>query len=153
MTTGSLRLDEGSGIELKLATIRTVVAELRRPLAEPLRVRELWLRGPEREGQGAPDLELFVDLASAEGRTIRDLRNHELPVIAVALASDRRSRVRLPGSDAHALVSEGQLVLKEVFTTDSAGTFRVEGGLKLVVRENAQERALAGHFSARLLSD
>jgi hypothetical protein len=160
MATGSLWLQESeTRIEVKLVTIHVVASAIRRPFAAPLPVRELWIRSPEQDGP-SPDLELFVDFSAADGHEIdasaRDagvLTERELPILAVAKGSDVHSRVRLPGADTPAFVSEGSVLIKEAIATDAAASWRIEGTLHLVARDQGNERQLNGKLSARLVWD
>jgi hypothetical protein len=161
MATGSLWLQENeTRIEVKLVTIHVVARAIRRPFAAAIPVRELWIRSPEQDGQPDPDLELFVDFSAADGHEIdaaaRDtavLSERELPILAVAKGSDVRSRVRLPGAETPAFVSEGSVLINEAIATDAAASWRIEGTVRLVARDQGNERHLNGKVSARLVWD
>lgn len=161
MATGSLWFQEhGARIELKLVTIHVVASAIRRPFTAAVPVRELWIRSPEQDGQAAPDLELFVDFSAPDGHEIdasagdaSELTQRELPILAVAVGSEVRSRVRFPAAETAALVSEGSLLIKEAINTDAAASWRIEGDVQLVVHEDGNERNLRGKLSARLVWD
>jgi hypothetical protein len=160
IATGSLWLDDGNGrVELKLVTIHVVASAIRRPFAPPIAVRELWIRSPDQDGQTAPDLELFADFSApdrvidAEARDANELTQRELPILAQALGSDARSRIRLPGSQQPALVSEGRLLIREALHTQTAASWRIQGDLKLSMHEGGSERSVSGTLNARLVWD
>lgn len=159
LATGSLALLEGAErIEWKLVTVHPVEVTIRRVLAEPIAVSELWLRSPEQDARSQPDLELFVDFAGGSGQAAGGsgpsvLLQRELPVLARAIGGDARSRVRLPGASTAAQVSEGKLVIDELLGTESQANYRIAGKLSLVVREDDRERVLNGTFNARLFWD
>lgn len=161
MATGSLWLDDGGGhIELKLVTIHVVATAIRRPFAAPIPVRELWLRSPEQDDQAAPDLELFADFSAPDGRVIdaeardaNELAQRDLPILTRAMGSDARSRIRLPGSKTPAFVSEGHLLIKEALHLQNATSWRIQGNLKLLMREDGSERSVNGTLNARLVWD
>jgi len=163
MATGALTLqDAGRRHELKLITARVVATDVGRIFAAPLAVRAIWLRSPEEDGQTAPDLELFADLAPADGsalaadaRTASAVRARELPIVARAVGSDARSRVRVPGAAAPSLVSRGQLLIREALELqpgDPAQGWRIRGELTLSLSDAGEdERPVTGTLSARLL--
>lgn len=161
MATGSLWFqDNGARVELKLVTIHVVASAIRRPFAQALPVRELWIRSPEQDGQPAPDLELFADFSAADGHEIdadardsTELCQRDLAILPVALGSDTRSRIRFPGAEVPAFVSEGRLFIKNAMMIEAAASWRIEADLQLVVRENGNQRNLNGTLSARLVWD
>jgi hypothetical protein len=161
LATGTLTLqDGGQKHELKLITLRVIATDVARVFAAPLLVRTLWLRSPE-DAQAAPDLELFADLTPTDGSAIatdaRDvsvLRARPLPIMARAPGSDARSRVRFPGAAAPALVSRGQLLVREALELqrgDPAQGWRIRGELSLTLADGGQERAVSGALNAKLL--
>lgn len=160
MSTGTLRLQEDAvSHDFRLISMYVIAADVPRLLADPLTVRELWLRSPEEGGDGA-DLELFFDLGS-EGavrdlqlRDARALRGRRLPVISGASGADIRSRVRLPGAAEPVPVREGTLVIEEVLALDPgnpAQGFRVRAGLQLSLAAEDAERHMGGELNARLV--
>lgn len=159
MSTGKLSLEAGGRRqEFELVTIRVVAQELPRVLAEPLVVRELWLRSPELDG-APPDLELFVDFEGEAGaprvedaRDLALLRGRDLPVRPRAEGSDARSRVRLHGAAAPLYVQQGRLLIDEV--VDVAGEtqgFRIRGEVGLSLEDGELTTAVQGELNARLV--
>jgi len=156
LTTGSLHVHDWNGPhDLKLATIHLVTGSVRRPFAAPFVVRELWIRSPEQDGQGGPDLELFVDYdaAGAEPRGPSDIGGRDLPVLRRASGGNTRSRMRFAGAEKPLEVREGSVKLGEALPTDTASIFRVEGELDLMLSTENGLRPLHGRFNARLVWD
>lgn len=159
MGTGKLWLDiGGQRQELEVVTIHAVAEDLPRLFAEPLRVRELWLRSPEQDGL-PPDVELFIDFEPAEPaaataplRDVEPLRNRELLVRARAEGADVRSRVRLHGETAPSYVRDGRLFIDEaVDVAGEAQAFRIHGQLGLTLDRGEQVAVVQGELNARLV--
>jgi hypothetical protein len=156
MTTGGLHIDDWGGPQdFKLATIHLVTGQVRRPLAEPFVVRELWMRSPEQDGQGGPDLELFVDFGApgAEPRGPGDITGRDLPVLPAAAGGSARSRIRFVGAEKALSATQGHVRLREALPTEVASNFRVEGELELLLPTDNGPRSLHGRFNARLVWD
>jgi hypothetical protein len=162
LATGAVTLqDAEQSHELKLITLRVVAADVARVFAAPLVVRALWLRSPEEAGQAAPDLELFADLnppdgsaIAADARNMTAIRARELPIVARAPGSGARSRVRFPGASAPALVSRGQLLIREALELqrgDPAQGWRIRGELTLSLSDGGNERSVTGALRAKVL--
>jgi hypothetical protein len=159
MSTGKLWLEAGGQRqEFELVTIRVVAQELPRVLAEPLVIRELWLRSREQDG-APPDLELFVDFESggAGPRVERAdelalLRGRDLPIRPRAEGSDARSRVRWHGAAAPLHVQQGRLLIDELVDVggESQG-FRVRGELGLSLEDGERTTPVRGELNARLV--
>lgn len=160
LATGTLRLERGSSVEeIKVVTVFVVAHDLPRVLAEPLRVRELMVRSPEQSEGQEPDVELFFDFGAQPGppiavdaRDIGALRERDLPLLPVAVASESRSRVRFPGAAEPAFAREGKLRIVETLDLDQpdGGTWRIEGEVQLVLSDGEGERTVKGTLSARL---
>jgi len=162
LATGTLKLD-GAPEGIRIVTVFVVADELRRPLADPIHVRELWLRSPEQdtelEASPPPDIELFFDYsgdqraADASVHDVEILRDRELPLLPVALGGDARSQLRFPGASTPSQVTAGSLRILESFELESDSprtTFRIEGEIELTVRDGSSERSVQGTFNARL---
>jgi hypothetical protein len=164
LATGSITLSgEGVTHELKLVNVRVVATEVARRFGAPIVVRELWLRSPETEGQGGPDLELFFDFRAADGhpidpaaRQISELRGRELSVLPVALGSGPKSRIRFPGAEHPADVVAGHFFVRRAldFPAANAGkSWRIEGDLILTLAQDDAERTFSGKVTGRLQWD
>lgn len=162
MTTGSLTFEqEGRIYRFKLGTIHVVSEDVPRLFTEPLSVRALWLRSPEETGQTAPDLELLFDIAAGApvaleptARNIEAVRSRPLAVLPEAPGAEIRSHVRLPGTEAPAEITAGDLVISEALQLqkgDPTQGYRVRGEMHLTMLDGERERPLAGKFDARLV--
>jgi hypothetical protein len=158
--TGSLELQSQSGRhKFDLTTVRVVAGAATRLWGSPIVVRELWLASSEPDAAGDPDLELFVDFAGAEppvdvdARVIDSLLRRELPVLPLALGSQTRSRIRLPGSPNAGHVVEGSMVIRQalpVSGVQQGASWRIEGDLQLTVAEGKSRHRLTGPVNAVL---
>ncbi len=160
MATGTLWLDDhGQRRRVELTTVHVVAVDLRRPFADALEVRELWLRSPEQDDQVEPDFELFVDFAKSEPdggwreRGPKALAGSDLPILTAAVGSTTRSRIRFAGAEQPSLVDAGSLRIREALPVEAASMFRIEGELELEVHEQGASRSVHGSFNARLLWD
>jgi hypothetical protein len=153
MPTGSLWLEDGGPRrQLQLTTLHAVFADVRRPFAAPLTVRELWIRSPEQAGQGGPDLELFVDFGAvvADPAGPAEIVKQKLPLLQAAIGSTARSRIRFAGAEKPSMIREGQLLIREILPTEAAAMWRIDGELELVVVDGGTTRTLHGKLNARL---
>jgi hypothetical protein len=161
LASGAVTLTgDGSTHELKLINIFVLATELERRIGSPISVRELWMRSPETEGQGGPDLELFFDFRGIDGhrvdpgaRDVDELRGRELPVLALALGGGPTSRIRLPGAERPAQVVAGHFYVRRAldYPSESAGkSWRVEGDLILTLAQPDGERTFSGKVTGRL---
>jgi hypothetical protein len=158
-STGALSLEEGSRRhDFKLVSVYVVSADLPRVFADPLPLRELWLRSAEQDGQ-PPDLELFADFAAdgtvsdVAARDIASLRGRPLPIVR-ALGADLHSRVRLPGAPGPARVEDGQMLITEAIEFERgkpAQGYRIRARLELKLADGDTPRTLKGELNARLV--
>ena len=162
MTTGSLTFEQdGRLYRFKLGTIHVVSEDVPRLFTEPLSVRALWLRSPEETGQTAPDLELLFDIATGApvaielaARDIDLVRSRPLSVLPEAPGAQISSHVRLPGPEAPAEITAGDIVISEALQLqkgDPSQGYRVRGELQLTMLDGDRERPLTGKFDARLV--
>lgn len=142
---------------LKLVDLRVVAADVDLALGDPLPVRVLVLRGALGQDQTETDLEMFVELAppdvapmAIDARSIEPIKGRALPVLARATASDRRSRVRLPGTDGPAFVKGGTLTLNEALETEP-GTWRVRGELDIEIERAGEVTSLFARLRGKLV--
>jgi hypothetical protein len=158
LATGALSIEDGNGgREMKLATIHVLALDVERRVGPPLRVRELWLRSPELNGEGELDLELFVEFGrdrdiDPRARSIAAIEHHELRVLPVAPGSTMRSRVRMPGASTPWLVRDGSLHVDSAQAIDTAGaaSWQIEGAIDLDLRDSHDDRHLHAKLNARL---
>jgi hypothetical protein len=121
-------------------------------------VRQLLLRGALGDDQTETDLELFVDLVGPVGRPVdprsrtdEAFKGKALSVVPRALAGGPPSRVRLPGSDGPAFVTQGTLTLNEALQLEP-GVWRVRGDLDVELEQESGERtSLFGRLAGRLV--
>lgn len=156
MATGTLRFD-GVSEQLKIVNVFVIAQDLRRVLAEPLRVRELLVRSPAPSDGQEPDLELFFDFTAdpvidRDARDVAVLRERDLPLLPTAIGSETRSRVRFPGASTPAYAQDGHLRITQVYDLpgDVGASWRIEGDLHLVLNEGGHERTVAAKLNARL---
>jgi len=142
---------------LKLVDLRVVAADVEMAVGSPLPVRVLVLRGALGEEQTETDLEMFVDLSPEEGRPIAvdarsmdAIKGRALKVLPRAIASDLRSRVRLPGADGPAYVKGGSLTLNEALQTEP-GAWRVRGELDIEVETASEVISLFARLSGKVV--
>ena len=168
LATGTLRFD-GMSDDIKVVNVYVVAQDLRRVLAEPLRVRELLIRSPEPVAGQAPDLELFFDFSAnhvieADARDVAQLRERDLPLLANAIGSEARSRVRFPGAAAPVFAREGTLRITEVYELQGevGASWRISADVQLTLNEapprsagaiqpsGGSDRTVKGKLNARL---
>jgi len=158
LASGELSVSGGGRTTIKLVDIRVITADVDTLFGDELAVRQLLLRGALGDGQTETDLELFVDLVGPEGRPIDPRSRTEdafkgkaLAVVPRALAGGPPSRVRLPGSDGPAFVTQGTLTLNEALQLEP-GIWRVRGDLDVELeQENGERSALFGRLAGRLV--
>lgn len=157
LASGDLIASGGARTSIKLVDIRVITADVTTPFGGTLAVRQLLLRGALGEGQTETDLELFVDLApeggrmvDASARSIDAFKGQALPVVAHGVAGGPPSRVRLPGSDGSAFVTQGTLTLNEVLQIEP-GVWRVRGDLDIELEQGSDRTSLFARLAGRLV--
>jgi hypothetical protein len=158
LASGDLNVSGSGGTPIKLADMRVITADVATIFGDALAVRQIVLRGALGEGQTETDLELFVDLApqgaapvDPQARSGEAFKGKALPVIPRGLAGGPPSRVRLPGSDGPAVVTQGTLTLNEALQLEP-GVWRVRGDIDVELEHASGERSsLFGRIAGRLV--
>lgn len=160
LASGELSVTGAGRSAIKLVDIRLISADVHTVFGGELAVRQLLLRGALGDGQNETDVELFVDMVGPQGRpfdqrarTEDAFKGKALAIVPRALAGGPPSRVRLPGSDAPAFVTQGTLTLNEALQVEP-GIWRVRGDLDVELEQEGGERtALFGRIAGRLVWD
>jgi hypothetical protein len=160
LASGEMTVSGGGRTAIKLVDLRVMTADVETMFGKPLAVRQLLLRGALGDDQTETDLELFVDLVGTEGRPVdprsrsdEAFKGRALSIVPRALAGGPPSRVRLPGNDAPALVTQGTLTLNEALQL-GPGIWRVRGDIDIELEQASGERTtLFGRLAGRLVWD
>jgi len=158
LPSGDLSVSGSGGTTIKLVDMRVIAADAATLFGGALPVRQLLLRGALGDGQTETDLELFVNLApegtrpvDPQARTDEAFKGMAMPIIPRGLAGGPPSRVRLPGTDAPALVTQGTLTLNEALQLEP-GVWRVRGDIDIELEQASGERSsLFGRIAGRLV--